>query len=324
MSSLPPHLDPPLSRERASAAIHTCFPGVCTDGLTHLGSGWDFDAFLSTDGWVFRFPRRAECGVTLDTERRLHGLLARILPSSVAVPAVELEGKPSRAFPYRFGGYRFIRGVAADTVAASLLPVTAGAIGKALGAIHGVPESDVRAAGVREMDTNDPGRQRWLDERITAAAALRGIDAVIDRAADWVRDNARRPQAVFRGSLRLIHDDLSPEHLLVDPDTGDLVGILDWSDAILGDPARDFAPLVAWYGWSYADNVIRSYPHRIDRGFRERLRFMARVLSVLWLAEAREWTPDAVDDIVRHVRWVHNVFADESALPNAHSHRPPP
>ena len=39
---------------------------------------------------------------------------------------------------------------------------------------------------------------------------------------------------------------------------------------------------------------------------------MARVLSVLWLAEAREWTPDVTDGrLLRHVRWVHNVFADQ-------------
>lgn len=296
-------------------AIRACFTQVRTEGLTHLGSGWDFDAFLTTDGWVFRFPRRGECVATLDTERRLHDLVARVLPSSVAVPAVELEGQPGSAFLYRFTGYRYIRGVAADTVGVSLLSVTAGAIGKALGTIHGIPESDARAAGVREIDMDDPARQRWLDDRLTAASALRGIDAVVDRAADWVRDNARLSPTAFPGPLRLIHDDLAPEHLLVDPETGDLVGILDWSDATLGDPARDFAPLVAWHGWSFAGDVLRHYPHRIDQGFRERLRFMARVLSVLWLAEAREWTPGAVDDIARHVRWVHNAFADDSAPP---------
>ena len=311
MSSLPPHLDPPLALATASLAIGSRFPHVRTEGLTHLGSGWDFDAFLTTDGWVFRFPRRAECAATLDTERRLHDLVARVLPSTVAVPAVELEGQPGSEFPYRFTGYRFIRGVRADTVGSRVLSVTARSIGQALGAIHGVPESDARAAGVREMEMDDPGRQRWLDDRITGTAALRGIDVVVDRAVDWVRDNARRPSAAFPGPLRLIHDDLSPEHLLVDSETGDLVGIIDWSDAALGDPARDFAPLVAWHGWSFTDDAVRNYPHRIDRGFRGRLRFMARVLSVLWLAEAREWTPDVVDDVARHVRWVHNVFADQ-------------
>jgi len=311
LSSSLPHLDPPLALTTASLAIRACFPSVRTEGLTHLGSGWDFDAFLTTDGWVFRFPRRPECVATLDTERRLLDLVAPVLPPSVAVPTMELDGQPGHEFPYRFTGYRFIRGVAADTVALSILPVTARSIGKALGAIHGVPESDARAAGIRAMDVDDPGRQRWLDDRIAGAAALRRIDAVVDGAADWVRDNARRPPAAFPGPLRLTHDDLSPEHLLVDPVTGDLVGILDWSDAILGDPARDFAPLVAWHGWAFADEVLRNYPRQLDPGFRERLRFIARVLSVLWLAEACEWTPEAASDVARHVRWVHNVFADE-------------
>jgi aminoglycoside phosphotransferase (APT) family kinase protein len=289
------------------------FPTVRSEGLTHLDSGWDFDAFLTTDGWVFRFPRRAECASTLDTERRLHDVLAAALPPSVAVPNVELAGQPSATFPYRFAGYRFIPGVAADAVAPSLLSVTAQSIGRALGAIHGVPESHARAAGVPEMPADDPGRQRWLDDRITAAASLRGIDSVVDRALNWLHDHGRRRPAASPGPLRLTHDDLSPEHLLVDPETGELVGILDWSDALLGDPARDFAPLVGWHGWSFVDEVLRNYPHRVDHGFRERLRFMARVLSMLWLAETREWTPDATDDIARHIRWVHNVFADVSA-----------
>jgi aminoglycoside phosphotransferase (APT) family kinase protein len=259
---------------------------------------------------VFRFPRRAECTATLDIERRLHDVVAAALPPSVAVPAVELDGQPTAGFPYRFVGYRFIRGVPADAVATGLLPVTARAIGNALGAIHGVPESDARAAGVREMPADEPARERWRDHPLATKVSLRGIDSVVDRALAWVRDNDRRQPAAFAGPLRLIHDDLAPEHLLVDPETGNLLGILDWSDALLGDPARDFTPLVAWHGWSFAIDVLRSYPHRIDKGFWERVRFMARTISVVWLAETCEWTPDAADDIARHVRWVHNAFAD--------------
>ena len=315
MSSLPPHLDPPLSRAIAGAAIHACFPNVRTDGLTHLGSGWDFDAFLTTDGWVFRFPRRAECADTLEMEQRLHDVVASALPEYVAVPNVELDGQPSAAFPYRFAGYRFIPGVPADAVATSLLPVTARAIGKALGAIHGVAESEARAAGVREMPADEPMRERWRDHPLAAKVSLRGIDLVVDRAVVWVRDNDRQEPAAFPGPLRLIHDDLAPEHVLVDPETGNLVGILDWSDALLGDPARDFTPLVAGHGWSFFHDVLRSYPHPIDKGFLERVRFMARTISVVWLAEACEWTPDAADDIARHVRWVHNAFANPGRTP---------
>jgi hypothetical protein len=91
----------------------------------------------------------------------------------------------------------------------------------------------------------------------------------------------------------------------VDPETGRLSGIIDWTDAILGDAARDFVFLVAWQGPAFAEEVLLSYPHTVDQGFCERLDFMARVLSVMWLALAHE----RHTEVEKLTGWVHNVFA---------------
>lgn len=80
------------------------------------------------------------------------------------------------------------------------------------------------------------------------------VDRVIARLG---RPSLRIPR--LAGSPLLMHHDMSPEHLIVDAATGDLAGILDWTDAILGDPARDFVALVAWRGWSFAEEVLRRY-----------------------------------------------------------------
>lgn len=117
------------------------------------------------------------------------------------------------------------------------------------------------------LGVDDPGRQRWLDDRVTAADALRGIDAVVDGALHWLQDNVRRQSAAFPRPLRLTHDDVSPEHLLVDPDRGELVGILDWSDAALGNPARDFAPLACWHGWRFSTKHCAATHIRSIMGF---------------------------------------------------------
>ena len=95
----------------------------------------------------------------------------------------------------------------------------------------------------------------------------------------------------------------------MDPESGVLVGILHWTDAILGDPARDFVALVAWQGWPFAEEALRSYPLPADEAFRERMRFTSRLLSVLWLAMAHEQGPD----VAKHVRWVRNAFAGPGA-----------
>jgi len=305
---------PPLVPETAATLIRASFGSVDVDGIAHLGSGWDFDAFVTRDGWVFRFPRRAECAATLDAERRIHDLVARALPSSVAIPRFDLLGEPSAAFPYRFAGYRFISGVPADAVSPALLTTTALTIGLALGAIHGIPDDEARASGLREWPTDDPDHQRWLERTIAAANALRGLDPTVDRSLDWLATHGSRTPRPFPGPLRCIHNDLSPEHLLVDPRTGTLAGILDWSDAIVGDPALDFAPLGAFHGWAFVDEVVRSYPLPIDGSFLARLRFLARLLSVIWLIEAYERAGEVATDVAKHIRWVHNVFGETGHL----------
>ena len=214
-ASLPWEADRPLMIDAAAAAIRASFPTISSEGLKHLGSGWEFDAFVTTDGWVFRFPRRADCANRFDSERRVHDLVSTVLPTTVAVPRVELVGQPSPGFPYRFAGHR------------------------------------------------------------------------------------------FDGKLRVIHQHLSPEHVVVDAATGHVAGILDWTDTILGDSARDFVFLVTWRGWEFAEDVLRRYPHAVDRDFRERLRFMARLLSVMWLAMAHAQH----GNVAMHIEWVRNAFA---------------
>lgn len=103
--------------------------------------------------------------------------------------------------------------------------------------------------------------------------------------------------------------DRALDGLLADPATGDLTGIVDWSDAILGDPARDFVPLVVWRGWAFAEEVLRSYPGPVDSEFRERLLYSARVLALLWPGEM----PGQAADLIRRTLWVRNAFGHEGS-----------
>ena len=136
------------------------------------------------------------------------------------------------------------------------------------------------------------------------ASELRGLEASIDPAVSWVR-KVSLPPPRYEGPLRFIHHDLSPEHLIVDPKTGQLAGILDWTDAALGDAARDFVVLVTWRGWDFTEAVLRDYRLPLDDGFRERLRFMARLLSMIWLGEAHE----RGSNVAKHIESVRNAFA---------------
>ena len=303
MSTLPWEADRPLTLDIARNALQTCFPAIDSSELSHIGSGWEFDAYLTGDGWVFRFPRRADCAELFTKEKPVHQLLAHSVPPGISLPIVERIGSPTPEFPYRFAGHRHIPGVPVDRIDPGLDPIVTRDIGIALGAVHGIPEGAARAAGVGGMDVDEAAVVAWVERGLRLAFKLRGLDPVVDGALAWAMHIDLR-DARYAGPPRLIHQDLSPEHLIVDPRTGRLTGIIDWTDATLDDPARDFVGFVTSRGWGFAENVLRSYPHRLDLAFRERLAFKARLLSLIWLGEAREHGVD----VPKLTEWVRNAF----------------
>ena len=71
-------------------------------------------------------------------------------------------------------------------------------------------------------------------------------------------------------------ESLGAEHVLVDPATGNITGIIDWSDAAITDPARDLALIYRDLGPSAFDMAIASYTHPFDAADRDRAVFLAR------------------------------------------------
>lgn len=292
----------------ARSAIESQFPDVDAGSLEHLGSGWEHDAYLSADGWVFRFPRSAEAAGTFEWEDGVHRLVAaRLRP--VATPRIERWGVPGPHFPHPFAGHRYLPGVRADHPDGPRDPSLGRTIGEVLGRIHSVPESEARAARV---EPDEDGAREWYDDVLPLVPSLRGLGPRVDPALDWLEGVGDVPDP-YAGPLRLIHNDLCPDHILIDPESGRLAGILDWTDAALGDPALDFVALVSWRGWRFVDEVRVAYPLPLDDAFEPRLAFLARVMSLDWLWESSRpvvaRSRERGSDVEKHVRWMENAFA---------------
>jgi aminoglycoside phosphotransferase (APT) family kinase protein len=296
--------EPPIARDTAALLIESSFPDVDTTELRHLGSGWLYNVFATADDWVFRFPRWNWSGV-FDQEARIHEFVGKILPSRIRLPRVELLAPPSPRFPYPFAGHRFVPGIGVDEADDALLPTLAREIGVFLGILHSTPLSVAAAAGVREL-VIDEGRREWFHNGVILAARMRGqFDAVVDRAIDWVQTIPHAP--AYTGPLHFTHGSLEPEHVLVDPATGILAGVLEWTDPMLSDSAGDFVFVVTWKGWQLLEEVLRHYPLPVDRDFRTRLRFGAQMMSIIGLA----FLHDDVPDPTKMVRAVHHAFGTE-------------
>jgi aminoglycoside phosphotransferase (APT) family kinase protein len=72
------------------------------------------------------------------------------------------------------------------------------------------------------------------------------------------------------------HNDLGAEHVLVDVETNAVTGIIDWTDAAIADPARDFALIYRDLGPEVFELTLVHYEGHFDDADRERAVFYAR------------------------------------------------
>ncbi|MGC2290100.1 MAG: phosphotransferase, partial [Thermoplasmata archaeon] len=77
----------------------------------------------------------------------------------------------------------------------------------------------------------------------------------------------------------LLHNDLWPSHILWDRAVHRPVGVIDWEDARLGDPAFDLTTLRG-IGADLMEGLLAARRDPRDRTFNERLLFYRRILPL--------------------------------------------
>ncbi len=204
--------------------------------MDDFDNGWDAKAVLVDGRWVDRTPRRPDVEAPLRRETVLLPWLAPQLPLPVPEPVV-VSHTPLRV------RHRLIEGLPCLGVAAE----RGYAVGAFLRALHDVPGSDASRLGAPEWQPVDwPRFEREVLPMIAVADP-----ELIEAATQLLERCAHAPKAA------LVHGDLGPDHIRVEVRV--VCGIIDWTDACIGDPALDLA--WAFYGTSaaFADSVGASY-----------------------------------------------------------------
>ncbi len=124
-------------------------------------------------------------------------------------------------------------------------------IGTALAAIHDLPRSLVSNADLPSYTPNE-FRQRRLNE-LDQAATTGKIPAALLRR--W--EHAMEDVSLWRFNPCVVHGDLHEDNLLVE--SGRVTAVTGWTDLRIGDPADDFAWLVASNEQDFVDAVLKAY-----------------------------------------------------------------
>lgn len=184
--------------------------------------------------WVLRIPRRPDVASKIGDEAAILGLVKERL--SVAVPDWRIRTAELIAYP-------LLPGEPGLTIAPSgelrwrldvESPRYATELGRLLAELHRIDVDAARTAGIPVEEPAEV-RARW---RSDVAAVTAGFDvsaALIERWTAWLADDSYWPTwSVFT------HGEIYPAHVLIDAEDR-ITGVLDWTTAKVGDPARDFA-----------------------------------------------------------------------------------
>lgn len=236
---------------------------------------------------ALRVPRRVSAKGLLAKEA---AWLLRFGPLSLAIPRPHLMIAPEPGSPYPIVVVDWLEGARADTFAD---PVeTAKDLAWFLRGLQSQPTRGAPTAGADNHFRGAPLRTR--DAAVTAA--LETLQDELDHSAAHTIWQAALDAPEHEGPPVWVHGDLVARNALVR--AGNLVAILDWGLAAIGDPAVDYAARWTWLPEDAEDAFVASANQ--SEACWSRARGWALSMAVVALAHYRT-APDE-DDLCRICR----------------------
>ncbi|HEY8294000.1 MAG TPA: macrolide 2'-phosphotransferase [Micrococcaceae bacterium] len=266
----------------ASAAVPGLTPTACAPEPDDAA---DFDSAILLDAdrkrWRVRSPKHPEASARLETEllvlRAFAPGIRAELPFLMPTVAGTVRQGDLTTFVY---SHLSGRPEPVEELVAGGIPV-AREIGAAMAAIHDLPPDLVNNADLPSYTANE-FRQRKLNE-LDQAATTGKIPASLLRR--W--EHALEDVALWRFSPCVVHGDLHEDNILVEGRR--VTAITGWTDLRIGDPADDFAWLVAVQEQGFVDAVQEAYSaarkESPDRHLLRRAALSAEFALAQWLVK---------------------------------------
>ena len=259
------------------SVLEAQFPGAFS-APSALGQGMDFRTYLTyntvsghTEPTVVRVPQRKSAKRKMAKEMQLLPSLQQFIASSSSttnlastIPRYAFVSKEESSGKIVLAGYPLLQGTplstSDDACGVTQLEANPGLLEELVALIarvHAFPEEKAIEAGVPIVGS-EKNLNNLIEEIVDMKAALLQLrdektieESLHSKIIAFVDDIDKNKRLLFRESTRkpvLLHGDIHFEHILSSQKEGkepiSLLGLLDWSDAELTDPA--FEPRYLW------------------------------------------------------------------------------
>ena len=256
------HKYPASTPEQLLQRIHSEFPEITWDSYVLNTEGWDHEVIILDNKIVFRFPNEDEYSTLLPDEINVLKKLTPLV--NAAIPQYSYI-----AADYSFAGYPIVPGRVVskqvfDELSKEARRELAQQLAGFLSTLHTVIQKGHKFPELPDfyIPTDHVEVKQLAREHLSKLLSPVEYEIVenILRQTDEVL--TQKIPAVF------LHDDVYSRHIIWD-DANSRLGIIDFTDMCLGDPAIDFAELHE-YGVEFVKEVYDLYTGPKDENFLER------------------------------------------------------
>lgn len=250
--------------ETGKKAIIDRYPELVNSQFKSDNSGWTNFAIKVDNKYLFRFPRNEEAYVAINKEYKILDVLNKKLPSNIKVPNYIYSNLSDN---YPFVGYEMIQGdFLTDDIFASLTETKKEKVlndmATFLNTLHSI---DYKELGLEP--TNPIEWYKDLFNRVQSIC-FKYFDDNLKEKTIQLFNMYFEDETMYNYEPTLVHGDLSDDHIII---TSDGVGIIDFGDLMVFDPAYDLI-------WAYIcdvdfyDELLKKYLGHKDNYFKHRIR----------------------------------------------------
>ncbi|MCK4844270.1 MAG: phosphotransferase [Candidatus Heimdallarchaeota archaeon] len=272
--------------------IQEFFPNIRNEEIVFFYHG-TYNTFIVKDTFIFRFPDKSlynDKGYRLiQREIKVLDTIRNLLSFQIPKP-LYVSSDPNNPFV----GYEKIPGISLsrclNNASHSEKKNIANEIGKFLSEYHSRAVYEVFKQNFYPSQelSSEHHKKIWSDYREKMERIV--FPLVGKKSTLWLTnlfDNFLANKENFTYSLTATHGDFDTSNILVNPESFQITGIIDFEDANIADPAYDLCFIEE--GKDFSDAIFENYTGIIDPTMKDRIKFYYCRAGTIYIITGVEW-----------------------------------
>jgi aminoglycoside phosphotransferase (APT) family kinase protein len=245
--------------EDALSIINEYYTGVKIENFKIIGSGFGSVIIESNEGMIFRIAKNLDTAKQYVMECEVLPQIKNYLHMNIPKPIWHIFNNTSA--PYGIMAYRKLKGNSIDPIAYNKINQTskyviAKEVANFISLIHQVPYDKFNFDNIPKIK-NDKKTLMVLRENTFEFLKWKLTADELKKMEDWW-EKILSDDTFYYYKPTLCHGDTWYENILVDDSYSHVVGVIDFSNMMIGDPAVDLAPPL-YLGKEFFDVILQQY-----------------------------------------------------------------